>query len=45
MGYLTLVDFSLYELVRYMDMIFPAKMSKFPKLTKIKDLVAKIPQI
>lgn len=35
LGYFTLIDLSMYELVRYMDLIFPGEMAKFPKLFSI----------
>lgn len=35
----------MYELVRYMDLIFPGEMGKFPKLFLIMQKVANIPQI
>lgn len=35
LGYFTLIDLSMYELVRYMDLIFPGQMVKFPKLLGI----------
>ena len=45
LGYLTIVDFSIYELYRYMDMIFPGKMKEFQRLKKIHDMIGEIPQI
>lgn len=45
LGYFTLIDLSMYELVRYMDLIFPGEMAKFPKLLSIMEKVANIPQI
>lgn len=45
LGYFTLIDLSMYELVRYMDLIFPGEMVKFPKLLAIMERVANIPQI
>lgn len=45
MGYLTIIDFSLYELVRYMKMIFGAKMEKFVNLNRITDMLGNLPQI
>lgn len=35
LGYLTVIDFSIYELVRYMEMIFGRKIEEFPKLMSI----------
>lgn len=45
MGYLTIIDFSLYELVRYMKMIFGVKMEKFVNLNRIADMLGNLPQI
>ena len=45
LGYLTIIDFSIYELVRYMEMIFEDKMQEFPKLRKITQMIAQLPQI
>ena len=39
MGYLTIIDFSIYELVRYMEMIFEGKMMEFPNLRKITEMI------
>lgn len=45
LGYFTLIDLSMYELVRYMDLIFPGEMINFPKLSAILEKVANLPQI
>jgi len=45
LGYFTLIDLSMYELVRYMDLIFPGEMVKFPKILSIMEKVAELPQI
>lgn len=45
LGYLTIIDFSIYELVRYMEMLFGPKMQKFPRLQHIKNRLAELPQI
>lgn len=45
MGYLTIVDFSVYELVRYMEMIFGDKIREFPKLNSITKSIANLPRI
>ena len=45
MGYLTIIDFSIYELVRYMEMLFGEKMLEFPNLINIKNMVGALPQI
>lgn len=37
LGYLTLIDFSIYELIRYMEMLFSNKIEEnLPKLFYIK---------
>ena len=45
MGYLSIIDFSIYELMRYMDMLFPGKTEVFTKMTRIKNMIYDIPQI
>lgn len=45
LGYFTLIDLSIYELVRYMELIFPGEVDSFPKLLAIKERVSDIPQI
>jgi len=45
LGYLTLIDFSVYELVRYMDWMFPDKMKVFSNLCRIKSRVEALPEI
>lgn len=45
MGYLTTIDFSIYELMRYMDMLFPGKTVSLPKLMKIQNMIYNIPEI
>ena len=45
LGYLSIIDFSVYELMRYMCMIFPGKHESLPKLNRIKEMIEKIPQI
>lgn len=45
MGYLTIIDFSIYELVRYMEMIFGDKMQEFPKLNSIAKNIQELPKI
>jgi hypothetical protein len=39
MGYISIIDFSIYELWRYMDLIYPGKMNAFNNLTKIKQKI------
>lgn len=43
MGYLTIVDFSIYELINYMEKIFINKLGHFKKLKNIAQKVGKIP--
>lgn len=35
LDYLTIIDFSIYELIRYMDNIFDGETQTFPKLKRI----------
>lgn len=39
LGYLTIIDFSIYELINYMDMLFPGRVQQFPKLLAIRNSV------
>lgn len=44
MGYLTVVDFSIYEMVRYIELVFGEKIGEFPKLQAItKNIGALVP--
>ena len=45
LGYLSIIDFSIYELVRYMEMLFPHKEECLPKLKLIEREVANLPSI
>ena len=45
LGYLTIIDFSIYELVRYMELIFPGKLKEFPKILRIKEMISDLPEI
>ena len=45
MGYLTLIDFSVYELARYIDWMFPGKMKTLTNLCRIKNKVETLPEI
>ena len=33
LGYLTILDFFIYEIMNYFLLLFPHEMKKFPKLT------------
>jgi hypothetical protein len=39
-GYLTILDFAIYEIVNYFRLLFPKETSKFVKLGKLRDKVA-----
>lgn len=40
LNYLTIIDFSIYELLRYMKMLFPNKVEgNLPKLEKIMRMI------
>ena len=45
LGYLTILDFLLYEIVNYCEKLFPQKIFKFPNLIQIRNSVLKIPKI
>lgn len=45
LGYLTIIDFSIYELVRYMECIFENLIGALPKLKRIEKLVGELRQI
>lgn len=45
MGYLTIIDFSIYELIRYMDNIFEGKTKELKKLKKIEIDFGNLPAI
>ena len=45
MGYLTIIDFSIYELMRYMDMLFPGKTDSLIGLQKIQNMIYNLPKI
>lgn len=44
-GYLTVIDFSIYEILNHFKLLFPTEMNKFVKLNQIRDRVASIPAI
>ena len=44
-GYLTILDFAIYEIVNYFRLLFPKETSKFVKLGKLRDRVALIEEI
>lgn len=43
--YLTIIDFSIYELVRYMDCIFESQTGSLPKLKRIESSISNLPTI
>lgn len=45
LGYLSIIDFSVYELMRYMEMLFPNTQHSLPKLNYIKKEVLSLPAI
>ena len=45
LGYLSIIDFSIYELMRYMEMLFPNTENSLPKLNFIKREVLNLPAI
>ena len=45
LGYLTIIDFSIYELIRYIELIFGEKIKEFPKLKDITRRVGSLPEI
>ena len=44
-GYLTILDFHIYEIVNYFTLLFPNEIVKFTKLRQIRDRVAALPEI
>ena len=44
-GYLTVMDFALYETMNYFSRLFPNKVDRFPKLIKLQQRVAEIPEV
>jgi glutathione S-transferase len=44
-GYLTLLDFAIYEIVNYFRLLFPHQTVKFTKLAALRDRVAALPEI
>jgi glutathione S-transferase len=45
LDYLTIIDFSIYELIRYMDCIFDNQTVALPKLKRIEQAISKLPAI
>lgn len=45
MGYLTIIDFSIYELMRYMHLIFGEKSNSLPKLKAIEGMIGDLSAI
>ena len=44
-GYLTILDFAIYEIVNYFRLLFPREASKFVKLGKLRERVAAIEEV
>ena len=44
-GYLTILDFAIYEIVNYFRLLFPKETSKFVKLGKLRERVAAIEEV
>ena len=44
-GYLTILDFAIYEIVNYFRLLFPHETSKFVKLGKLRERVASIGEV
>lgn len=44
-GYLTILDFAIYEIVNYFRLLFPQETSKFLKLGKLRERVAAIQEV
>lgn len=45
LGYLSLFDFSIYELVHYISIIFPKQIQDYKKLLEIEQKIGRIPEI
>ncbi len=45
LGYLTIIDFSIYELIRYMENIFDELVSDLPRLKRIERMFSGLPAI
>lgn len=45
LDYLTIIDFSIYELIRYMDCIFDSRTASFPRLKRIEKALGELPAI
>jgi hypothetical protein len=45
LGYLTILDFSMYEIVNHFQLLFPEEIQHFTKLIQIRDRVAALPEI
>lgn len=44
-GYLSLFDFSIYELVHYIDIVFPHRIKEFQKLLRVETKIRELPEI
>lgn len=44
-GYLSLFDFSIYELVHYVDIVFPHRIKEFQKLLRVETRIRDLPEI
>lgn len=44
-GYITVMDFVIYELINHVALMFPDAMGRLKKLKRLRDRVAEIPEI
>ena len=45
MGYLSLMDFAIYEIMNHMERIYPDHMGSLPKLLALRSRLAALPAI
>lgn len=45
LGYLTILDFYIYEIVNYFGQLLPKEMKKYPKLVQLRNLIRSLPKI
>lgn len=45
LGYLSVFDFSIYELVHYIDLVFPHRIKEFQRLIRVENRVRDLPEI
>jgi hypothetical protein len=44
-GYLSLMDFAIYEIMNHMERIYPNHMGQFPKLLALRSRLGALPAI